>query len=479
MNQKQSLELFKKGEHAWNTWADERIAERKALEESGVWITNRHLHNEQTSAWHEQTKADFSGIEFPAWADFRSFRFPGHAMFQGASFSKGGNFASSEFLHDANFLDSEFGSLCIFASVTFCGETCFRRAMFKGEARFRGAKFSSPDDVNFEEAQFMGLAHFGAVQFQTYPSYEWATFYGVARFDEVAFSDGASFHSVTFLRHAIFDNAQFSRDVAFDNSVFEDGVYFERSSFVGRAGFSRVSGKALMLDHPTFECLPDFTGAHFDEAPVFDQMDLQPECFRDASDERTRVGAPERWRALRRLAVQGHDHARELLFFKGEMMARRGTRDTWTNLWFWVGWTYQILSDFGCSLKRPLLGLAITVVAFACLYALPNDAVWESPMAWEIPCQAGSGDVRVATLVLSLHNAIPVAGIASTGKLPQAYACVYGLDADTTSTLGPSASTNAPIIPDWVVVLGFCQSVVSAVLVFLALLAVRNRFRIA
>ena len=168
--------------------------------------------------------------------------------------------------------------------------------MFKSETYFRGSKFSSRDDVNFEEAQFMGLAHFGSVKFQAYPSYEWATFSGVARFDEVSFSRGASFHSVTFVRHTIFSNAQFSRDVAFDNSVFEDAVFFGRSSFVGRAGFSGVSGKALMLDHPTFECLPDFTGAHFDEAPVLDQIDLQPERFRNASDERTRVGAPERWR---------------------------------------------------------------------------------------------------------------------------------------------------------------------------------------
>ena len=479
MNQRQSLELFRKGKDAWNTWADEMTAERKALDESGVWTTNRHLQNEQTRAWYDQTRADFRATEFPAWADFRRFRFPGHVLFRGASFPKGGNFASSEFLNDADFFDSEFGDLCIFASVTFRGTTCFRSATFKGEGRFRGAKFSSPDDVNFEEAQFIGLAHFGAVQFQEYPSFERATFSNVARFDEVSFSDGANFLNVTFSRYATFYKAQFSRDVAFDHSVFEGAVYFGESSFVGPAGFRGVSGKALTLYRSKFERLPDFTGAHFEEAPLFDNIDLQPERFRNASDDGASVGAPERWRALRRLAVQGHDHERELLFFKGEMMARRGTRDTWTNLWFWMGWTYQILSDFGRSLTRPLLGLAIAVAAFACLYALPNDAVLEGPLARRIPCQAGSGDVRVATLVLSLHNAMPVAGIAATGKLPQVYACVYGLDADTASPLGRSASTNPPIVPDAVVLLGFCQSVVSAVLVFLALLAVRNRFRIA
>ena len=480
MNQRQSFELFQKGKDAWNTWADEMLAERKALDESGGWTTNRHLQNARTSAWYEQTKADFRDTEFPTWADFTQFRFPGHALFRSSSFPKGGNFASSEFLKDANFLDSEFGDLSIFGSVTFRGTTCFRRVTFKGEARFRDAKFSDLcDDVNFEEAQFIGPAHFGRVQFQAYSSYERATFSDLARFDEALFSAGANFHNVTFSRYANFYKVQFLRDAAFDHSVFGDAVYFGRSPFVGRAGFGGVSGKALMLYRPKFECLPDFTGAHFEEAPVFDNIDLRPERFRHASNDRASVDAPERWRALRRLAVQGHDHERELLFFKGEMMARRGTRDTWTNPLLWAGWMYQILSDFGRSLTRPLLALAITVAAFACLYALPNDAVVEGPLARAIPCQAGSGDVRMATLVLSLHNAIPVAGIASTGKLPQAYACVYGLNADIASTLGPSASKTAPIVPDGVVLLGFCQSVVSAVLVFLALLAVRNRFRIA
>ena len=86
---------------------------RHYLDESGGWTTNRHLQNAQTSAWHEQTKADFRDTEFPTWADFTQFRFPGHALFRSSSFPKGGNFASSEFLKDANFLDSEFGDLQI------------------------------------------------------------------------------------------------------------------------------------------------------------------------------------------------------------------------------------------------------------------------------------------------------------------------------------------------------------------------------
>ena len=478
MDQKQSLELFQRGRDAWNSWADEMIAERRVLEESGVWETNRFLWNKETRKWHEKAKADFRNVEFSTWADFRSFRFPGDALFQGAIFPKGGNFVSSEFLNAAMFCELEAGDLCVFSSVTFYGTTFFHNATFKGEARFRSAKFLGNDYANFEDARFMGLAHFGSVRFATYASYDRATFSEVARFDKALFSKGAGFYNVAFTRYAIFNEAQFSRDVAFNHSVFEEGGYFGLSSFNRHAGFSAVRGKALILNHPKFKCVPDFTGAHFEEAPVLDDVDLEPERLRNASEDRLRVGLPERWRALRRLAIQGHDHERELLFFKGEIVARRGTRDTWRHLWFWIGWIYQIVSDFGRSMTRPLLGLGIGIIAFACFYAVPNNAIWEQPFAHSIPCQVGSGDVRLATLLLSLHNAVPVTGIASTGKVQQTYACLYGLEVNRALMQEALTGGNTPIVPDGVALVGFCQSVVSAVFVFLVLLAVRNRFRI-
>ena len=242
-----------------------------------------------------------------------------------------------------------------------------------------------------------------------------------------------------------------------------------------------MRGKAVVLDHPKFSILPDFTGAHFEEAPVLDAVDLDPECINKNEREkrlRSRVGLPERWRTLRKIAVQGHDHERELLYFKGEVTARRGTRDTWRNLWFWVGWTFQVLSDFGRSATRPLVGLGISVIVFAIFYTLPNDSIWEQPFSESVPCKIGSGDARVASILLSLHNTVPVAGIASTGKIQHAYACLYGIEPNTFITQEKFTNVNTTYVPYGVVILGFCQSIISTVFIFLVLLAIRNRFRI-
>ena len=477
MDKKQSLELFQRGERAWNAWADKMVADKMALEESGEWIENRYLWNEQTRAWHEKAKADFRDAAFQTFARFVKFRFPGDALFRGAHFPKGANFASGEFLHYANFREVEFGDRCVFANVSFCEMACFQKTTFKDEARFRRAKFSGVD-VNFEDVKFVGPAHFGSVKFEEYSSFEGAIFSGMARFDEAVFSDGAGFYRVTFSRHTIFDKTKFSRGVSFSNSVFEGPAYFGRSSFDGLASFKGVRGKGLVLDHPKFSHVPDFSDAHFEEAPAFDNVDLGPERFGDPSEGSSRVGLPERWRALRRLATQGHDHERELQFFKGEVIARRGTHDTWRHLWFWVGWAYQILSDFGRSMVRPLLGLGLSVVVFAFIYASLNHAVWDQPFAKSIPCEVGSGDPRLAALLLSLHNAVPVAGIASTGKIREVYACLYGLEANLALTRGNSPGNCAPIIPYGVVFAGVSQSILSVALIFLVLLAIRNRFRI-
>ena len=478
MDKKQSLELFQRGKHAWNTWADKMVADKMALEEAGVWKEIRTLWNEQTRAWHEKAKADFRNIDFQTFADFIQFRFPGDALFRSANFPKGVNFASGEFLNNANFSELEFGGLCVFASASFCGAACFQKTTFKGEARFRNAKFLGIDDVNFEDVKFIGPAHFGRVRFGAYSLFDGASFSGLARFDDALFSDGASFHHVTFSRHAIFDRAKFSKNVVFDHSFFEDFAYFDLSSFGCPTAFRAVRGKAIVLDNPKFSYVPDFSGAHFEEAPVLDNVDLEPERLGDTSADSSRFGLPARWRALRRLAIQGHDHERELQFFKGEVIARRGTHDTWVHLWFWMGWAYQILSDFGRSMTRPLLGLGLSVVAFAFLYAIPNHTVWDQPFAKSIPCEVGSGDPRLATLLLSLHNAVPVAGIASTGKIREVYACLYGLEAITALTQGNLPSNCAPIIPYGVVFAGVCQSVLSVAFIFLVLLAIRNRFRI-
>jgi hypothetical protein len=92
-------------------------------------------------------------------------------------------------------------------------------------------------------------------------------------------------------------------------------------------------------------------------------------------------------------------------------------------------------------------------------------------------CLAGPGGSWSAALGLSIRKALPFAGVASSEKLNQIYACLYGIHGNYL----PGASLPerfTPVIPDVVDFLGILQLLLSLVLIFLFLLAVRNHFRI-
>jgi hypothetical protein len=86
-----------------------------------------------------------------------------------------------------------------------------------------------------------------------------------------------------------------------------------------------------------------------------------------------------------------------------------------------------------------------------------------------LKCLAGEGHPLAATLLLSLKKGLVVIGAEGSEKLNQAHACLYGLVQVGTQSL--------PLIPDGVTFAGLCQILISGVLIFLFVLAVRNRFR--
>ena len=81
MNKEESLERYKQGENAWNTWAESMLTERKALESAGTWMRgDQNQWNEETRSWHERAKADFSNHDFEDNAKFHKFHFPGRCF---------------------------------------------------------------------------------------------------------------------------------------------------------------------------------------------------------------------------------------------------------------------------------------------------------------------------------------------------------------------------------------------------------------
>ena len=251
-----------------------------------------------------------------------------------------------------------------------------------------------------------------------------------------------------------------------------------RSSFGNVSSFATLSAKTLLLSDVDFKQLPDFSAAQFEEPPLFDHVSLDPSRLNKTSESLRRQNLPTLWRSLRRLAVQSHDHQFELQCFKGEITARRGTLDRPYHLRYWAGWLYQVFSDFGRSMSLPLIWLIVSTCSFTAIYASQSPQFSQQSIADSVPCASATGDARTAALTLSIHNAFPYVGIGSSGNLDRVYACLYGTQSGNASVQEPIPILSSPHIPDSVAFIGALQFSISAVLVFLLILGVRNWFRI-
>ncbi len=164
--------------------------------------------------------------------------------------------------------------------------------------------------------------------------------------------------------------------------------------------------RAFSMADAVFEAVPDFIQAHFEEAPRLDNMHVGGRLLTSEIPQKDKklsrrvklhrklksrsyayrritnadYNMPARWRALKRLAIEGHDTDRELEFFSGEIRSARFAGD-WPLPWpvwkagawsgflrFWAGLLYQLLSNFGRSLLRPFFSWSLCIVIFAVFF---------------------------------------------------------------------------------------------------------------
>ncbi len=301
---------------------------------------------------------------------------------------------------------------------------------------------------------------------------------------------------------------------------------FQSADFDGTAAFDGVYGKegsSFSLARARFARVPSFIQAHFVVAPRLDNVRVDQERTTGVWTNSGDIDLPARWRNLKRLAIEAHDGQREMDFFAGEIKAQRGVDDfayprlsrrvekrvvkdgkavtaqkrDWLPrrnvLQFYFGWLYQIFSDFGRSTVRPVLIWLLLVLGFAVANlsahfaaadrvlspAYPVDiADWAARGAPALACVRGAGDPLAEALYLSLGRGLVVGGLISGPKLPQTYACLYGINAATTGDRATLPAEFTPRIPGWVSYLGVLQLLLSLTLITLFLLALRNQFRI-
>ncbi len=533
MNQEESLALFAKGKDAWNAYADTCQASRDALKAEGIWVEGSWEKdwNEKTRAWHNAAKADFSDHKFEKEADFSGYKFPGYAGFNRVIFAGAAGFGRATFEGDAGFEKTAFEGDALFGGTTFQGIALFDWATLGGDALFIGVTFKSL--VAFRAATFEGIAWFDSVTFADAATFSGATFEknadfrgttfaGAAGFERTTFAGAAGFEKVTFTSHAgfmavtfaaaaefhgavfvgnaLFGEATFAETVRFGQTLFKSFTTFRDAKFKKAAKFIAMRGeRSFSLAGAKFLEVPDFEQAHFEEAPRLDNVHIESEGLTPnrqndgAANSKSRSDLAARWRSLKRLAIQGHDHARELDFFRGEIKAGRGIAG---NFWPSVfSYPYEWFSDFGHSLVRPLVWWGISVLLFTGFYlgehlARAYHAVsgiggsiarifsFAGTSTLDLSCIAGEGEPWLAAFGLSLRKGLLFFGLDSTGKLSQVYACLYGIYPKDESKWGDLPGSFSPIIPSFVAFMGSMQMLLSSILIFLFLLALRNHFRI-
>jgi hypothetical protein len=427
---KRPEEAHEAAKAVWNGWAEEMLAGRRALEEAGKWGVEKlpggriQAQNHASGAWMDAAQADFSGIRFEAAA----------AQPENAR-TEEDKVAASVPGSAVNMLQVD-GEAVDFSGFVFPARAKFDGAQFSGNAEFNGAKFA-------------GNARFEGVQF-----------FGKTRFKDVEFAGDALFYGTQFSAFISFNRSKFAGDAIFALASFEQSANFENTRFNGRANFRAINGQRnFSLEGVVFEDAPDFIQAHFNEPPRLDAVTLAQEAEGKGLWRSVRHPASAdvvaRYRALRRLTAQGHDHENERVFLKREIRARRHTLDRLWHAAFWFGLAYDVLSDFGASIARPFAWGVVSVFAFAGLYYALIFA----------GCGSAGGEGFYQALYLSLKNAVQLINW-DGADIPQAAKCVEA---------AKEASTSFAL---FLTVVQLIQKIWSASLLFLFLLAVRNRFRI-
>ena len=124
---------------------------------------------------------------------------------------------------------------------------------------------------------------------------------------------------------------------------------------------------------------------------------------------------------------------------------------------------YDFFADCGRSIWRPFVTWAALVLGFAAFYF--------SRAADSLATRCGSPETPAfQALYLSIKNGLVLFGGTRDTRINQAYLCLYG------SQSGVSDQANIPLSVTYVETLA--QTPISAVLLFLFLLAVRNQFKI-
>ena len=377
--------------------------------------------------------ANFRNYVFEDFADFSHFEFGANAIFENVEFRKFVGFEHATFGENANFELTRFLEGAVFQNAKFEGKVSFRRAKFPHLAFFSHSQFRGIIDctgtifsgqTNFDNVIFSSDLVFNQTEFNSplgvsFKGGTWESFCATYQPDEIekiklwGVSQGASPGRI---KNVSFAGSRFKGTVDFSGNDFGGTTKFSKSFTKGTLSWiamdangrtkSAGNGRAQVLerfeqkvDVPlVFESPPLFHNCKFNQNISFDGA-----IFPEASGFEGSVRA---YRTLKLAFAQQQAVREEQRFFRLEM-AEEARGESWRKRYLYR--TYQVLSDFGFSLWRPLLLLVAAWLIFASAYGVLAN------LSLCLPFQDGC-KVNDEWLEFSLLQVLPLAGF---GKIEE------------------------------------------------------------
>ncbi len=445
------IDLLRLGEDAdlrarlWNGYLGEHLP-RRVLEPTSSTGWPKLIVEPPPSGWPRLTTEERQAIKdlvekHGGHPDFDHYymNFSGHLFTQKADFS-------GLILINCKFDAARFANDFVFDKNTrVFGQSWFQKTVFQGQVNCYGACFS--DSVYFGGAQFK----------------QGATFLGVE------FAGGASFADAIFEGIAMFNDSRF--ELTYFSGSEMPGVLtsFARAKFMNRAYFREVrfgTGNRSKMRGPARRA--DFTGAEFMQATNFYRAIFvgPPAFFETKLHEDTDFGQVE-WREPRRpgrdpgYGIRAWERLELMMntlekpfdrhrFFRFKMRARRRTQNNFLRI---LNWLFDKSTDFGWSVERAFICWLGHWVGFSLVLFLSIE-----PEVKHVD-MLGSFVAAVGTSFSNAHAFLGLAG--ENGYLE---GCRTFMDQNAMGIL------TTPI--------GTVETIVGPVLLFLLLLAIRNRFRL-
>ena len=377
----------------------------------------------------------------------------------------------------------EFTSQCMdFSGHVFSGTADFSRLILIGST-FTDARFE--DAVEFtEETRFYSQtwfrnAHFESrilcdrTQFEADADFSGSCFRGAAIFIGVKFMGGASFANVTFESRVMFNDSRFEERYFSANITTPCIANFTGAKFLARASFHKVlfgnnasaysrrlwPERRADFSNAQFTTSTDFHGAVFGGAPAFFNAKLHEDTSFAGVNwelaETENIPVDYAIRAWERLELMMNELDKPLerhQFFRLKMRARRRVDGRLMGV---TNWLFETLADYGWSLKRAFLWwLAHWIVSGLVLFA--NTWTDDTNIDWWKRCLAALGT--------AFANAHAFLGLTSAGGYLE-----RGRRMLEENDMSGMLTT----------VVGTTEAVFGPVFLFLLLLTLRNRFRLA